>query len=86
MALFVVSMVLAHLCQATFGAVAIWPANGVLVAGLLLLDRSRAIAVLAVCFALNICFDLVVREGGLQSTLILSSLNAIESVLIALVA
>lgn len=85
-ALFVVSMVLAHLCQATFGAVAIWPANGVLVAGLLLLDRSRAIAVLAVCFALNICFDLVVREGGLQSTLILSSLNAIESVLIALVA
>jgi signal transduction histidine kinase/FixJ family two-component response regulator len=85
-ALFQISLVLAHLCLSTFGAVAVWPANGVLVAGLLLLDRRRAVAVLAACFALNLSFDVLVRSIDLQASLIFSSLNAAEAFAIALVA
>ncbi len=37
-----------------YGAVMLWPANGVLVAALLQLHRRQAITVLASCFAINI--------------------------------
>ena len=84
--MFQISLVLAHLCQSTFGAVAIWPANGVLVAGLLLLDRRRAIAVLGTCFVLNLAWVVFARGGDLQSSLIFSGLNAAESFAIAVAA
>ncbi|MBN8552723.1 MAG: response regulator [Caulobacterales bacterium] len=79
-------MVLAHLCYTAFGAVAIWPANGVLVAGLLLLDRRRAIATLVACFALNLAFDIFVKDVSVQRSLIFSVLNSGEAFLIALIA
>ncbi len=80
---FAASLLLAYLCQLEFGAVAIWPANGVLVAALLLLQRRKAIATFAVCVAMNIVFDLTARQSGVDSSLIYPLLNGLESFTVA---
>ena len=43
----------------TFGAVVIWPANGVMLAALLQLHRRKAITVLAVCLTINLLANVV---------------------------
>lgn len=82
-AAFAASLVLAYLCQREFGAVAIWPANGVLVAALLLLERRKAIATFIVCVATNIVFDLTARNSGLDASLVYPLLNGLESFTVA---
>ncbi|WP_282008379.1 response regulator [Brevundimonas aveniformis] len=85
-ALFVLSLVLAHACQRYFGAIAIWPANGVLVAALLLLDRTRALGVLGLCFLINCAFDWDSDTRDLRNVLTFASLNALEAFAIAFIA
>lgn len=85
-ALFVASLGLSHACQYLFGAVAVWPANGVLAAGLLLLERRKAIIVLAACVGLNLAFDILIRARGLDTALTFSLLNAAEAIVVALIA
>ncbi|WP_029087241.1 response regulator [Brevundimonas aveniformis] len=84
--LFVLSLVLAHACQRYFGAIAIWPANGVLVAALLLLDRKRALGVLGLCFLINCAFDWDSDTRDLREVLTFASLNALEAFAIAVIA
>jgi signal transduction histidine kinase/CheY-like chemotaxis protein len=43
----------------TFGAVVIWPANGVMLAALLQLHRRKAISVLAACLTINLLANVV---------------------------
>ncbi|WP_339933130.1 response regulator [uncultured Brevundimonas sp.] len=43
----------------TFGAVVIWPANGVMLAALLQLHRRKAISVLAACLVINLLANVV---------------------------
>ncbi len=53
-ALYCACLVLGLWSAETFGAIVIWPANGVMLAALLQLHRRQAIATVAVCFALNL--------------------------------
>ena len=66
---------------AEFGAVVIWPANGVLLAAFLQLHRRKAIGVLAVCFALNLAMNVV--RGDPQPFLWLNAVLNLAQVLIA---
>ncbi|MDI1280538.1 response regulator [Brevundimonas sp.] len=43
----------------TFGAVVIWPANGVMLAALLQLHRRKAVSVLAACLTINLLANIV---------------------------
>jgi signal transduction histidine kinase len=52
--LYVVSLAMGHWAKATYGAVVVWTANGVLLAGLLQLRRRDAIRFLIVCAGLNL--------------------------------
>ena len=52
--LFALCVALGNWSSARYGAVLLWPANGLLLAALLQLHRRRAIAVLASCFAINL--------------------------------
>lgn len=85
-ALFLGSLIVAHLCLRAFGAIAIWPANGVLVAALLLLERRKAITVLSACFLINVIFDSQLGYRDLKDVLTFSSLNALEAFAIAVLA
>lgn len=85
-ALFAASLALANLCHQNFGAIAIWPANGVMVAALLLLDRKRALGVLCLCFLINCAVDRDSDFRNLQEVLIFASLNALEAFAVAFVA
>lgn len=57
--LFGASLLLGIWSTAQYGAVVMWPANGVLLAAFLQLHRRQAIAVLSVCLALNIAAGVV---------------------------
>lgn len=52
--LYLLCLLIGHWSAATFQAVIVWPANGVLLAAYLQLPRRRAGAALALCFALNL--------------------------------
>ncbi|WP_395645442.1 putative bifunctional diguanylate cyclase/phosphodiesterase [Terricaulis sp.] len=52
--LFTASIALAHWSVERWHAVLLWPANGVLLAALLQLDKRRALAVLGACLVINI--------------------------------
>lgn len=85
-ALFLASLILTHLCRQWFGAIAVWPANGVIVAALLLLDRRKAATVFAVSILINLVFDYGVRGREIDRALMFTLLNAAESFAIAVVA
>lgn len=63
--LFALSQLIGHWSVATYGQVAIWLSNGILVAALLQLHRRPALAVLAACFAINIASNAVRGDAGL---------------------
>lgn len=77
---------LAHFCQTAFGAVAIWPANGVVVTALLLLNRRKALMTFLACVSLNFIFNLVILKTGFDSSLIYPALNALEVFGVAMIA
>lgn len=52
--LYLLCLLIGHWSAATFQAVIVWPANGVLLAAYLQLPRRRAGAALALCFGLNL--------------------------------
>lgn len=52
--LFTVCIALAHWSVERYHAVLLWPANGVLLAALLQLDKRRALAVLGACLLINV--------------------------------
>ena len=57
--LFAASQLIGHWSVATYGAVAIWLSNGVMVAALLQLRRRPAVAVIIACFAINLFSNLI---------------------------
>ncbi|MFC5344263.1 response regulator [Brevundimonas staleyi] len=58
-ALFCASLLIGIWSAKQFGAVVMWPANGILLAAFLQLRRRKAIAVLIACFAVNLSSNLV---------------------------
>ena len=63
--LFALSQLIGHWSVATYGQVAVWLSNGILVAALLQLHRRPAVAVIAACFAINIASNTVRGDPGL---------------------
>ncbi len=84
-ALFAASQLIGHWSVATFGAIAVWLSNGIMVAALLQLRRRPAVAVLTACFTINLFSNVVRGDAG-----ILLWLNALmnlgEATLCALLA
>lgn len=68
-----------------FGAVVMWPANGVLLAAFLQLHRRQAIGVLVVCFGLNLAMN-VVRGDPLPYLWLNAVLNMAEAVIAGVLA
>ena len=62
--LFALSQLIGHWSVATYGQVAIWLSNGILVAALLQLHRRPALAVLAACFAINVASNTIRGDAG----------------------
>lgn len=85
-AAYLAGLLLAHFCQTRFGTVAVWPANGILVAAMLLLNRKQAAATFVGCVALNFAFNLGILKTGFDSSLIFPTLNAFEVFWVAFVA
>jgi signal transduction histidine kinase/CheY-like chemotaxis protein len=84
-ALFAVCLLIGIWSARTFDAVVIWPANGVMLAAALQLQKRQAIRVLAACFVLNIIGNVV--RGDPQPFLWLNAvLNMGEACLAALIA
>ena len=83
--LFALSQLIGHWSVATYGAVAIWLSNGVLVAALLQLHRRSAVAVITACFAINILSNSVRGDPG-AFLWINALLNLGEAMLVAVLA
>ncbi|MGO4409468.1 MULTISPECIES: response regulator [unclassified Brevundimonas] len=83
--LFVACLVLGQWSAATFQAIIVWPANGVMLAALLQLHRRKAVAVLLVCFALNLASN-VLRGDTMPLLLINAVLNMAQVLVAALLA
>src|SRR5262249_45752476 len=58
-ALFVLCMALGYWSVERYNGVVLWPANGVLIAAILMLPRRQALSVLGACVALNIAGNVV---------------------------
>ena len=80
-ALFCSSLLIGMWSARQFGAVVVWPANGILLAAFLQLPRRKAMAVLAACFAINLASN-VVRGDPMPFLWLNAVLNVVE-VLIA---
>ena len=80
-ALFCASLLVGMWSAREFGAVVMWPANGILLAAFLQLRRNKAIAVLVACFAVNLASN-VVRGDPMPFLWLNAVLNLVE-VLIA---
>ncbi len=63
--LFAASQLIGHWSVATFGAVAVWLSNGILVAALLQLHRRPAVAVLTACFTINLFSNVIRGDVGI---------------------
>jgi two-component system, sensor histidine kinase len=63
--LFAASQLIGHWSVATFGAVAVWLSNGILVAALLQLHRRPAMAVLTACFTINLFSNIIRGDAGI---------------------
>lgn len=62
--LFAASQLIGHWSVATFGAIAVWLSNGIMVAALLQLHRRPAVAVLTACFTINLFSNVVRGDAG----------------------
>ncbi|HYC96411.1 hybrid sensor histidine kinase/response regulator [Brevundimonas sp.] len=85
MLLFALSQVIGHWSVATFGAVAIWLSNGVLVAALLQLHRRPAVAVLTACFAINL-FSNILRGDDAVFLWVNALMNLVQAGVAAVLA
>jgi EAL domain-containing protein (putative c-di-GMP-specific phosphodiesterase class I)/GGDEF domain-containing protein/integral membrane sensor domain MASE1 len=65
-ALYLFCLALSHWNAVRYGTIVIWPANGVALAALLQLHRRAAIAVLTVCFALNLAGNMLRGDVALM--------------------
>lgn len=83
--LFVLCIALGQWSIDRYGAVYIWPANGVLLAACLQLHKRRAIAVLAACFAINVAGNCL-RNNQLDLVVVNAALNLGEAVLAGVLA
>ena len=84
-ALFAACLLLGIWSARTFGAVVIWPANGVMLAALLQLHRRQAATVLATCLAINLLAN-VVRGDPLPFLWLNAVLNLAQVCLAGLIA
>ena len=84
-ALFCASLLIGMWSAKEFGAVVMWPANGILLAAFLQLRRNKAIAVLAVCFAVNLSSN-VVRGDPMPFLWLNAVLNLVEVVVAGVLA
>ena len=82
-ALFCACMLVGLWSAARFGAIVIWPANGVMLAALLQLHRRQAVRVIAVCFTINIVSNVV--RGDPMPFLLLNPLSNLIQVSLAAV-
>ena len=83
--LFIACIAIGNWSASRYGAVMLWPANGVLLAALLQLHRRKAVFVLASCFLINIAGN-VLRADPAHMTVVNASLNLGEVLLAGLVA
>jgi len=65
-ALFAFCMALGDLSLERYNALALWPANGVLIAAILMLPSRRALAALAVCAAINVIGNILRHDPALM--------------------
>ncbi|WP_428151506.1 response regulator [Brevundimonas sp.] len=84
-ALFCASLLIGMWSAKTFGAVVMWPANGILLAAFLQLRRRKALAVLTVCFAINLVSN-VVRGDPMPFLWLNAVLNVTEVVIAGILA
>ncbi len=83
--LFALSQLVGHWSVATFGAVAVWLSNGIMVAALLQLHRRPAVAVIAACFVINLLSNMVRGDPGVFLW-VNALLNLAEAMLVAVLA
>lgn len=76
-ALFCASLLIGIWSAKEFGAVVMWPANGILLAAFMQLRRDKAIAVLLTCFAINLSSN-VVRGDPMPFLWLNAVLNLVE--------
>ena len=79
--LFTLCMALGMWSVSRYGAVVIWPANGVILAALLQLHRRPAIAVLTVCLAINLGTNVFRGDSGVM--LVMNAVLNMGEVLLA---
>lgn len=84
-ALFCASLLIGMWSAKEFGAVVMWPANGILLAAFLQLRRNKAIAVLIACFAINLSSN-VVRGDPMPFLWLNAVLNLVEVVVAGILA
>lgn len=84
-AMFCASLLIGMWSAGKFGAVVLWPANGILLAAFLQLHRRKAIAVLTVCFAINLASN-VMRGDGMPFVWLNAVLNLTEVLIAGIVA
>ncbi|MFN3931962.1 MAG: ATP-binding protein [Brevundimonas sp.] len=63
--LFALSQLIGHWSVATFSSVVVWLSNGILVAALLQLHRRPALAVIAICLAINLVSNSLRGDPGI---------------------
>ena len=83
--LFALSQLVGHWSVASFGAVAVWLSNGVMVAALLQLHRRPAVAVITACFIINLLSNMVRGDPG-AFLWVNALLNLGEAMLVAVLA
>lgn len=85
LALYVVALAIGTLSTQSLGVVVFWPANAVMMAALLLLQRPQALLVLIVGIGLNIANN-VIRGDQMPFFVINIVMNTLEAVVAALIA
>lgn len=83
--LFALSQLIGHWSVATYGTVAVWLSNGIMVAALLQLHRRPAMMVITACFAINLFSNTFRGDPGIFLW-INAVLNLGEAMLAALIA
>jgi two-component system, sensor histidine kinase len=84
-ALFALCIAIGNWSSARYGAVVLWPANGVLLAALLQLHKRPAIGVLAACFAINLVGNQL-RDDPTRMVVLNAALNLCEVLIAGVIA
>ena len=84
-ALFCASLLIGFWSTREFGAIVLWPANGILLVAFLQLHRRKAIAVLAICFGINLATN-ILRGDVLPFVWLNAVLNMVEVIVAGVMA